>query len=113
MGGGYATSFSSDGAPATACMIDLLGDCAPLSAVFATASLLAPGSLPSAPPSHPMGSGRTLGRLPGYSGATAPDSHRLPRTIALTATEYHRITCQHDDHTPDPRSRRSDQRHAA
>jgi hypothetical protein len=28
------------------------------------------------------------GRLPGYSGATAPDSHRLPRTIALTTTDY-------------------------
>jgi hypothetical protein len=47
-------------------MIDLLGIERPDLGVFATAEFLTPGHL-----------------SPGHSGATVPDSHRVPRAVAL------------------------------
>lgn len=55
-------------------------------------SVLTPGS-PLAPPFQPAGRGHAWGPLPGHSGGTVPESHRLPSpTAAITA---HTITRAH------------------
>ena len=55
----------------------LLGMTRPVLDRCGRASFLTPGSAPS-PPSRPVGQWRRGGALPGHSGATVPDSHRLP-----------------------------------